>query len=409
MAEINSKTELVVNGTDTAANYAALLLSDLGANVQQTYQSTQNQHANRWQESGLRNLTGYPEHALRICPVPIAEYADGALQALIALSGSPMTTQYHGADLLTLRATMTGDLRKGDVSVGGSCRFVVCADGVIALNMARDCDWELLNAWLLSDVQPDWTALAHAVRKKTKLGLIERGRLLGLAVADAQPDWPAKRSWYELTRLGQSVHARNTKPRVIDLSSLWAGPLCSRLLQWMGAEVIKVESSQRPDGARFGNAKFFQFLNNDKTEVQLDLHKQRGVAELLDLIASADIVIEGSRPRALRQMGVIAEDLVRDNPGLSWISISGYGRDEPMANWVAFGDDAAVAGGLSARIYESTGQWLFCGDAIADPLTGLHAALAAYASWTAGGGHLISLSLVNTIHHCVMTRFETAH
>jgi len=409
MAEFILNTKLIVNGTDTAAKYAALVLSDLGANIEQTNQPTQNQYVNRWRESGLENLTGYPENTLSNCPVHIAEYADGTLRALSSLCGEEISARYRGADLLTLRAAMTGNLRKGHVSVGGSCRFVACADGVIALNMARDSDWELLDAWLLSVVQHDWNALERAVSKKTKLALLEQGRLLGLAVADAQPVLPAKRSWYELTRLGQSVHARNTKPRVIDLSSLWAGPLCSRLLQWMGAEVIKVESSQRPDGARLGNAEFFQFLNNDKTEAKLDLHNQQGIAELLDLIASADIVIEGSRPRALRQMGVIAEDLVRDNPGLSWISISGYGREEPMANWIAYGDDASVAGGLSAKIYKSTGQWMFCGDAIADPLTGLHAALAAYASWTAGGGHLISLSLVNTIQHCVMTRFETAH
>ena len=49
---------------------------------------------------------------------------------------------------------------------------------------------------------------------------------------------------------------------------------------------------------------------------------------------------------------------------------------------------------------------MFCGDAIADPMTGMHAALAAYASWLAGGGHLLSLSLVQTIQNCVMTRRE---
>ena len=93
--------------------------------------------------------------------------------------------------------------------------------------------------------------------------------------------------------------------------------------------------------------------------------------------------------------------LVEDIPGLTWIAISGYGRQEPQANWIAYGDDAGVAGGLSAEIHKATGDWMFCGDAIADPLTGMHAALAAQASWKSGGGQLLSLSLAGTVQHCV--------
>jgi hypothetical protein len=60
-----------------------------------------------------------------------------------------------------------------------------------------------------------------------------------------------------------------------------------------------------------------------------------------------------------------------------------------------------VAAGLSQLIHGQTGRWLFCGDAIADPLTGMHAALAALASVRAGGGHLLSLSLHQTVRHCL--------
>jgi crotonobetainyl-CoA:carnitine CoA-transferase CaiB-like acyl-CoA transferase len=83
------------------------------------------------------------------------------------------------------------------------------------------------------------------------------------------------------------------------------------------------------------------------------------------------------------------------------VSITGYGRGEPQANWIAYGDDAGVAAGLSAILHQVTGQWLICGDAIADPLTGLHAALAGWASWLAGGGHLVELSLEQTVRHCI--------
>jgi crotonobetainyl-CoA:carnitine CoA-transferase CaiB-like acyl-CoA transferase len=190
-------------------------------------------------------------------------------------------------------------------------------------------------------------------------------------------------------------------PLVVDLSSLWAGPLCSHLLQLAGARVIKVESLSRPDGARNGPADFFDLMNAGKASVALDLQSPHGRAQLQALLSKADIVIEASRPRALRQLGIHAEELLQRNPHLSWIAISGYGRGEPMENWIAYGDDAGVAAGLSQLMYETIGEHLIVGDAIADPLTGLHAALAAWASHLSGGGRLISLSLCEVVRHCI--------
>ena len=82
------------------------------------------------------------------------------------------------------------------------------------------------------------------------------------------------------------------------------------------------------------------------------------------------------------------------------MSISGYGRDEPQAQWIAYGDDAGVAAGLSALMSQTCGERLIVGDAIADPLTGLHAALAAWANYRQGGAALIELSLVDVVRHC---------
>jgi crotonobetainyl-CoA:carnitine CoA-transferase CaiB-like acyl-CoA transferase len=116
-------------------------------------------------------------------------------------------------------------------------------------------------------------------------------------------------------------------------------------------------------------------------------------------VEHADIVVESSRPRALLQLGVDAESLVNTVPGLTWVSITGYGRREPGAGWVAFGDDAGVAAGLATATGGSGGPPLFCGDAIADPLTGLHAALAALACWRGGGGYLLDLALRDVVAH----------
>jgi crotonobetainyl-CoA:carnitine CoA-transferase CaiB-like acyl-CoA transferase len=206
--------------------------------------------------------------------------------------------------------------------------------------------------------------------------------------------------------------ARDVKDptRVLDLSSLWAGPLCSHLLHRCGAQVTKVESTTRPDGARRGAPEFFDALNAGKQQVALDFGTREGHAQLRALIDSADIVIdgspadiviEGSRPRALRQLGIDAEALVRERPALTWISITAYGRGEPQQNWAGYGDDAGVAAGLSELMFEATGERCFVGDAIADPLTGLHAARAAWSGWRAGGGGLVALSLAGVVQHCV--------
>jgi crotonobetainyl-CoA:carnitine CoA-transferase CaiB-like acyl-CoA transferase len=177
---------------------------------------------------------------------------------------------------------------------------------------------------------------------------------------------------------------------LVDLSSMWAGPLCAQILQAAGAEVTKVESSTRPDGARATPA-FFSWLHPPgQATVTLDFASPAGRRELAALIASADVVIEASRPRALEQLGVDA-DRVEDRRGRVWLSITGYGRDVPGRDWVAFGDDAAVAGGLVA--WDEVGGPVFCGDAIADPLSGLVGAAAVLRALDAGGGRLIDLAL----------------
>jgi crotonobetainyl-CoA:carnitine CoA-transferase CaiB-like acyl-CoA transferase len=226
--------------------------------------------------------------------------------------------------------------------------------------------------------------------------------VLGLAVSvDRVPDAKTPH-WFSVMAEGKPrPPGKQRAPRVVDLSSLWAGPLCSHLLQRLGAEVIKVESPSRPDGARQGHPAFFDLLNTGKRCVAIDPRQESGREQLRALIASADIVIEGSRPRGLRQLGIDAEQLVRDSSGLSWIAISGHGRGEPQENWVAYGDDAAVAAGLSQLMFQATGQHLICGDAIADPLTGLHAALVAWASYSSGGGRLLSLALSGVVAHCI--------
>jgi crotonobetainyl-CoA:carnitine CoA-transferase CaiB-like acyl-CoA transferase len=176
---------------------------------------------------------------------------------------------------------------------------------------------------------------------------------------------------------------------VVDLSALWAGPLCGDLLAGAGATVVKVESPSRPDGARRGPAAFFDLLNGRKRSVALDFRHREGLDALHALIGRADVVIEASRPRALEQLGIHAGDEVRSGGPRVWVSITGYGRTNAGGR-VAFGDDAAVGGGL---VVWHQGAPMFCADAVADPLTGLAAAKACLDALAAGDRWLLDVSM----------------
>ena len=383
--------------------------TDPGRFARETSGSGADEHPDlAWARSGAMALTGWPEGPPRLAPAPLALYAQESLEALRRLGGGGQLPS-DGAALLGERAAALGLTRAGDRSPSGSCRLLRALDGFIALNLARDDDRSLLPAWLgEADYSDPWPKIVSQVATRAARELVERGRLLGLPIAPAEaaPQQELRDAAAEpIPRLQRAALRRD--PLVLDLSSLWAGPLCTHLLALTGARVIKVESTQRPDGARRGPESFFQLLNANKESVALDLHEPSGARLLADLIAHADLVVESARPRALRQMGIVAEQLVQTRPGLSWLSITGYGRAEPNANWVAFGDDAAVAAGLAMATGDPAGGPIFCGDAIADPLTGLRAALDATIALHNGKGGLLDRSLRSSVKRLLSRRSET--
>jgi crotonobetainyl-CoA:carnitine CoA-transferase CaiB-like acyl-CoA transferase len=176
---------------------------------------------------------------------------------------------------------------------------------------------------------------------------------------------------------------------VVEFGSLWAAPLCGGLLARAGCRVVKVESVHRPDGARRGPASFFASLNCAKEEVTVDPTTKVGLEQVRRLVDGADVVLEASRPRALAHWGLdAAAEVAR---GVVWASITGYGRTGPRSGGVAFGDDAAVSGGLV--LDDPPG---FVADAVADPVTGMLAAVAVRAALDDGVGALLDLSLAGT-------------
>jgi len=400
-------------GRGLATDYARALLASLGVQVDTADGPEDMEPWRAWARSGLMTLTGHADGPTQMCPVPLASCADGAIKALDCIAsalrpsagtrngaGSSAALLPTGSALLGERAAIAGLHRHGAIAPGGGCRLLQAADGWFAISLTRKADWSDVPAWLEDDHARSWEGVIATVAARDAATLVERARLLGLAACLSAPPMRSPKPWYIAVRHGapSPPGKRLDSPRVVDLSSLWAGPLCSHLLQQFGARVVKIESPERPDGARSGPPEFHDLMNHGKRSVALpfDAH---GIARLHELLDWADIVIEASRPRGLRQLGVIAEQCIARRSGLTWISITGYGRDEPEGLWTAFGDDAGVAAGLSSLMQQVTGQPLICGDAIADPLTGMHAALAALASYQRGGGQLISLALRDVVAH----------
>ena len=401
-ARAEPREVVCLEGAGVAADYAAALLGACGFDVARSPGGVAPHPALDWARSGAMALAGRAAGPPLLAPGPLAACARGALSALRALAGTAWRSQLEGPEVLGERAALFGLTRRGVISPGGRCRLLPSLDGWIAVNLARPDDVALLQAWF-GEVGPGddpWAFVAERVAQRSSAELVKRARLLGLPVAEAGEPDASPPPWCRVAARGERARrAAGEAPLVVDFSSLWAGPLCTHLLGLAGARVVKVESRARPDGARWGRPAFFDLLNAGKRSVALDFASLEGRRQLRALVERADLVVESARPRALAQLGLDAEALVGAIPGLSWVSITGYGRREPEAGWVAFGDDAAAAAGLAAATGAGEGAPLFCGDAIADPLTGLHAAVAAWAAWRRGGGQLLDLALRDVTAH----------
>ncbi|MCX4705403.1 CoA transferase [Streptomyces sp. NBC_01373] len=334
-----------------------------------------------WAASGGMALTGETAGPPVLSPAPMMSLL-GAVGGALSWLGADIDP----ALLLGSRAGAMDLTRRGRTSAGGASRLLPAADGWLAVTLSRPDDIDLVPAILgRADVCDPWQDLATAVRGASAREFTARIRMVGVPAAVLPTGTPVTDAPWQVTAIA-APHTTD-RPLVVDLSSLWAGPLCAHLLGRAGARVVKVESTRRPDGARAGNRRFYDWLHAGQESVAVDFTTAAGRAELAELVDAADVVIEASRPRALAQLGLDPERLDH-RPGKVWVGITGYGRARP--DRVAFGDDAAVAGGLVAR---SAGGPVFCADAIADPLTGLVAALGALASLAGGGGQLIDLSM----------------
>lgn len=194
--------------------------------------------------------------------------------------------------------------------------------------------------------------------------------------------------------------------RVLDLTRLYPGPFCTKMLADMGAEVIKVESPEEGDysrkmGPRLGeDSYFYQLLNRNKKSISLNLKDPEGVALFLRLTKGADVVVEGFRPGVMDTLGIGYETVRRSNPEIVYCSISGYGQDGPYR--LRAGHDINYIGiaGILYMTGEQTGPPVIpstqIGDVGGGSLMALAAILAALLGRSRGkGGRYLDVSMLD--------------
>ena len=197
--------------------------------------------------------------------------------------------------------------------------------------------------------------------------------------------------------------------RVVDFTAFWAGPFATHLLCTLGAEVIKVESIQHPDGMRFASVKppsedrwwewgpLFQATNLGKRGLTLDLNRPRGQELARRLIAGADAVVENFSPRVMGNLGLEYEELARANPRLIMVRMPAFGLDGPWRDRVGFAQTMEQISGMAWITGFPDGPPVIPRGPC-DPLAGMHAAFALLVALEhrrrTGVGQLVEVTMV---------------
>jgi len=179
--------------------------------------------------------------------------------------------------------------------------------------------------------------------------------------------------------------------RIVDFTAYWAGPLPSAIMADLGAEVIKVESIQRPDLFRivavsghpmevYELSPPFNATNRNKLSLTLDLARPEGVRLFKELVKRSDAVVQNYSPRVMPQLGISYETLREVNPAIVVTSVSGFGQDGPWRDYVSFAAIGEALSGISG-ISGYTGEGaLIHGVGVSDPFAGYLAAFCTIAA-----------------------------
>lgn len=192
--------------------------------------------------------------------------------------------------------------------------------------------------------------------------------------------------------------------RVIDLSTVLAGPHAARHLADFGAQVIKVEppsgDSVRGMGWRDpadGDSYFWKFANRNKRTIALDLKDPDDLAVVRRLAQDADVLIENLRPGKLERLGLAPDDLLEVNPRLVILRVTGFGQTGPYRDRPGFATLAEAMSGFAAINGEADGGPLLPPIALTDEVSGIVGAFAVMVAVHSGVGQVVDVSLLESM------------
>lgn len=194
--------------------------------------------------------------------------------------------------------------------------------------------------------------------------------------------------------------------KVLDLSRILGGPLCGQILGDHGADVLKVEPPQGDDTRTWGPpfkdgvASYYRGLNRNKRIQFLDLSTEGGKAQVLQLMAQADVVIENFKIGTLEKWHIGWEQVQQRFPSLIWCRISGFGADGPLGAWPGYDAAIQAMSGIMSVNGEASGEALRVGLPVVDMVTGLNAVigilLALQERQRSGLGQLVDAALYDS-------------
>jgi crotonobetainyl-CoA:carnitine CoA-transferase CaiB-like acyl-CoA transferase len=193
--------------------------------------------------------------------------------------------------------------------------------------------------------------------------------------------------------------------RVVDISTVLAGPNCARYLADFGADVIKVERPDTGDSLRGmawrdprdGEGLWWKLVNRNKRNIALDFKNEEDLALLRKLLDDAQVLVENFRPGTLERLGLAPEELLKRNPKLVIVRVSGFGQDGPYAPRPGFASIAESMAGLAAVSGEPNGPPMLPAIALTDEATGIAAAFATMVALHSGVGQVVDINLLTTV------------